>query len=137
MKIKIIILAVIAVFVSLFTTSTAQSQSLYGYTSDGFYLHTSLANVVGSETPELITRVTKGQPLSMTLEGDYWVFHPKYKLLDSEKYCFKIGEEYIPFVFVSEWEHPAKKYINMINTSDVVDNGMNGFDFKTAKSATK
>lgn len=124
-----------AFLIVLFALSpvSAQDKPLYGYSEGYFYVHKSLVSVVSNEAPEIITRVTSGKPMVMTLVGDEWMFYTKKKLGSTEKYCFKVGEEYIPYVFLSEWEHPAKEYKNMINSADVIDNGMGGFDFRTAK----
>gem|GEM_PF-4704016 len=125
--------AVLFIALSPLSPVSAQDKPLYGYSDGYFYVHRSLVSVVSDEVPEIITRVTSGKPMTMTLENGEWRFYTKKKLGSTEKYCFKVGEEYIPYVFVSEWEHPSKEYNNMINSSDVIDNGMGGFDFKTAK----
>lgn len=131
------ILFLIAVLAFALCTTTIKAQTpvnLYGYTEDGtFYIHSSLVSAAGlSGTPELVTRVTNGQSLSMTLgDNGYWIYSSGKKVLSTEKYCFKIGDEYIPYVFISKWDHPAKKNKSLIDMTDVIDNGREGFDFET------
>ena len=131
------VLFLIALVTVVFCTTLTRAQTpanLYGYTDDGiFFIHETLVTAAGlSGTPELVTRVTKGQALSMTMgENGYWTYSSGKKVNSTEKYCFKIGDEYIPYVFTSQWDHPAKKNKNLIPMIDVIDNGIGGFDFQT------
>jgi hypothetical protein len=83
---------------------------------------------------KVVTRITKGEQIdgTCTLEGEYYVYHSGAKVKDTEKYCFKVGEEWIPAVFMGPWFPEAKKNAAILNAADVVTNSTgDGWDFNT------
>lgn len=149
MKFIVILIMIVIFSGSAFSQSDSTNMSsatnvtvenYYGYDQNGFFLHKDLAALLfPNSTPAVVTRITSGQQQAMTLEGDWWRFDTRKKLKSEEKYCFVIEEEWIPYVFVSEYDHEAKsKKDKYIKAGDVTPlNQYGGYDFKTSAREMK